>query len=164
MTTLSRDCGIAKRNAGNRSTTCITRLLYAEGRAHNGAFKSDFADTSMSGLGAEAPRGDAVTTMEVEVCGDESAATFTFHNEDHTIGNTVRYMLNKMPETSFVGYSVPHPAEPKMNLRLQTVGPPATQVLHEALGNLYQVSEHVLKTFEAAVAKHRTEQGAPEVR
>ena len=87
----------------------------------------------MSGLGAEAPRGDAVTTMEVEVCGDESAATFTFHNEDHTIGNTVRYMLNKMPETSFVGYSVPHPAEPKMNLRLQTVGPPATQVLHEAL-------------------------------
>jgi DNA-directed RNA polymerase I and III subunit RPAC2 len=134
-------------------------------RAHNGAFlESDFADTSMSGLGAEAPRGDAVTTMEVEVCGDESAATFTFHNEDHTIGNTVRYMLNKMPETSFVGYSVPHPAEPKMNLRLQTVGPPATQVLHEALGNLYQVSEHVLKTFEAAVAKHRTEQGAPDVR
>ena len=114
--------------------------------------------------GAAPPRGDAVTTMEVEVCGDESAATFTFHNEDHTIGNTVRYMLNKMPETSFVGYSVPHPAEPKMNLRLQTVGPPATQVLHEALGNLYQVSEHVLKTFEAAVAKHRTEQGAPEVR
>jgi DNA-directed RNA polymerases I and III subunit RPAC2 len=160
---LSLDCGIAKRNEGNRSTT--TRLLYASRTsAHNGALKARFADTSMSGLGAEAPRGDAVTTMEVEVCGDESAATFTFHNEDHTIGNTVRYMLNKMPETSFVGYSVPHPAEPKMNLRLQTVGPPATQVLHEALGNLYQVSEHVLKTFEAAVAKHRTEQGAPEVR
>ena len=97
--------------------------------------------------------------MEIESGGDEAAATFTLHNEDHTIGNTLRYMLCKMPETSFVGYSVPHPAEPKMNLRLQTVGPPATQVLHEALGNVYNVGEHVLTTFENAVARHRERQG-----
>jgi len=96
--------------------------------------------------------------MFVDAGGDESAATFTLHNEDHTIGNTLRYMLCKMPETSFVGYSVPHPAEPKMNLRLQTVGPAATQVLHEALGNVYKVGDHVLKTFEAAVATHREQQ------
>lgn len=93
--------------------------------------------------------------LKVDTGGDPSAATFTLHNEDHTIGNTLRYMLNKTPEVSFVGYSVPHPSEPIMNLRLQTVGPDATKVLHGALGNVYNVGEHVLKTFDAAVEAHR---------
>ena len=100
------------------------------------------------------------TTLEIEAGSDETAATFTLHNEDHTMGNTLRYVLCKMPETSFVGYSVPHPAEAKMNLRLQTVGPPATQVLHHALGTVYEVGQHMLTTFEAAVAAHKAEQAA----
>ncbi len=98
------------------------------------------------------------TTIEVDAAGDQTAATFTLHNEDHTIGNTLRYVLNRMPEVSFVGYSVPHPAEAKMNLRLQTVGPPATQVLHDALGTTYEVGQHVLSTFDAAVVAFRTKQ------
>ena len=58
-------------------------------------------------------------------------------------------MLNKNPEVSFVGYSVPHPSEPKMNLRVQTVGPPATEVLHTALGNIYEISaRHGSSTHE----------------
>ena len=95
-------------------------------------------------------------TLEVETGGgDRANATFTFHHEDHTIGNTLRYVLNKNPEVSFVGYSVPHPSEPKMNLRLQTVGPPADKVLHNALGTVYEIGEHVLSTFDTAVAAHR---------
>ena len=93
--------------------------------------------------------------LDVDAGGDESSATFVLHNEDHTIGNTLRFVLNRMPEVSFVGYSVPHPAEAKMNLRVQTVGQPATQVLHDALGTVYEVSQHVLSTFEAAVESHR---------
>eukprot|EP00965_Chrysotila_dentata_P210177 6185749-Pleurochrysis_carterae.AAC.5 len=64
--------------------------------------------------------------LDINSGSDPSSCTFTLHNEDHTIGNTLRYILNKSPEVSFVGYSVPHPSEPKMNLRVQTVGPPAT--------------------------------------
>ena len=93
--------------------------------------------------------------MNVEMSGDPSSATFTLHNEDHTMGNTLRYMLNKKPEVSFVGYSVPHPAEAKLNLRLQTVGPPATAVLLDALSTVHQIGDHVLTTFDAAVAEHR---------
>ena len=37
------------------------------------------------------------TTIEVDAAGDQTAATFTLHNEDHTIGNTLRYVLNRMP-------------------------------------------------------------------
>ncbi len=95
------------------------------------------------------------TALHVDSGGDPSQATFVLHNEDHTIGNTLRYILNKTPEVSFVGYSVPHPSEPKMNIRLQTVGPPATKVLHGALGNVYEIGAHVLSTFDAAVADFR---------
>lgn len=97
------------------------------------------------------------TGMEVEAGNDPSSATFTLHNEDHTLGNTLRYMLNKTPEVSFVGYSVPHPSEPNMNLRVQTVGPPATTVLHGALGTVYEVCAHVLETFDSAVEAKRAE-------
>lgn len=60
---------------------------------------------------------------------------------DHTLGNSLRYVLSRKywifidifcfflsshdqrsAEVSFVGYSIPHPSEPKMNLRLQTRG------------------------------------------
>lgn len=95
------------------------------------------------------------SSLQVDTGADQSSSTFTLHNEDHTIGNTLRYVLNRSPEVSFVGYSVPHPSEPKMNIRIQTVGPPATEVLHTALGTLYEVSSHVLDTFEDAVVTYR---------
>ena len=86
----------------------------------------------------------------------------SFYNEDHTLGNTMRYVLNKKPEVTFVGYSVPHPAEPKMNLRLQTTGPPATDVLLDTLSTVHQVGEHVLATFDTAVEDFRRRQAAAE--
>ena len=98
---------------------------------------------------------EPASPLQVDSGGDPSSATFTLHNEDHTMGNTLRYMLNKKSEVMFVGYSVPHPAEPKMNLRLQTVGPPATEVFLDSLSTIYQVGEHVLTTFDAAVADYR---------
>ena len=100
------------------------------------------------------PMGDPAA-LEVGQQDGPAAATFTLYNEDHTIGNTLRYMLNKTPCVSFCGYSVPHPSEPKMNIRLQTTGPPATTVLHGALGNVYDVGSHVLDTFNAAVQEFR---------
>ena len=105
-----------------------------------------------------APMGEP-TQLEVGQQEGPSSATFTLHNEDHTIGNTLRYILNKTPSVSFVGYTVPHPSEPKMNIRLQTVGPPATTVLHGALGTVYDVGAHVLSTFDAAVEEFREKGG-----
>ena len=107
---------------------------------------------------------DEPSRVEIEAGADSSAATFTLHNEDHTIGNSLRYVLNKDPQVSFVGYSVPHPSEPKMNLRIQTVGPSATSVLHGALGTLYEVTAHTKETFDKAVATFREKQAAEQIR
>lgn len=82
---------------------------------------------------------------------DETCKTFVFHNEDHTLGNSLRYMIMKNPEVQFCGYSVPHPSESKINFRIQTHGELATDVLKKGLKDLNSVCEHVLATFQSSV-------------
>ncbi|CAL1699762.1 unnamed protein product [Somion occarium] len=50
---------------------------------------------------------------------DLSAATYQIHDESHTVGNALRWMLMKNPKVEFCGYSVPHPSEPHINVRIQ---------------------------------------------
>ncbi|KAI9796227.1 MAG: RNA polymerase subunit AC19 [Candelina submexicana] len=50
----------------------------------------------------------------------DSAASFEFEDEDHTLGNALRYIIMKNPDVEFCGYSIPHPSEAKMNIRIQT--------------------------------------------
>lgn len=48
------------------------------------------------------------------------AQTFCIGDEDHTLGNSLRHVLIRDRSVEFAGYSVPHPAEPVVNLRIQT--------------------------------------------
>lgn len=87
--------------------------------------------------------------------GDPCNVTFQFTGEDHTLGNTLRYMLMKSPDVEFAGYSVPHPSEPYMNLRVQThEGSPAGEAVSEALDNIIAACDHVGKTYRKAVKAH----------
>ncbi|KAF5907671.1 DNA-directed RNA polymerases I and III subunit RPAC2-like, partial [Clarias magur] len=80
---------------------------------------------------------------------DEGCVTFVLHEEDHTLGNSLRYMVMKNPEVEFCGYSITHPSESKINFRIQTRGDlPATEPLRKGLNDLTDVSKHVLQTFE----------------
>lgn len=46
--------------------------------------------------------------------------TFCIGDEDHTLGNSLRHILIRDHSVEFAGYSVPHPAEPVVHLRIQT--------------------------------------------
>lgn len=83
---------------------------------------------------------------------DESGkgATFAFTGEGHTIGNALRYLLIKNQDTEFCGYSVPHPAEPVMNIRLQTYEKPPLIILEESLNQLVSVCDLVLNKLESS--------------
>jgi DNA-directed RNA polymerases I and III subunit RPAC2 len=48
------------------------------------------------------------------------AQTFCIGDEDHTLGNSLRHILIRDRSVDFAGYSVPHPAEPVVHLRIQT--------------------------------------------
>ncbi|KAH9523459.1 DNA-directed RNA polymerases I and III subunit RPAC2 [Bulinus truncatus] len=88
--------------------------------------------------------------LDTRTGSDESVQTFILHDEDHTLGNALKYMLNKNPQVIFVGYSITHPSESKINLRIQTSGIPAVDALKQAFKDLKQMCGHMLTTFESS--------------
>ncbi len=84
---------------------------------------------------------------------DEMSATFVFGNENHTLGNSLRYILANQPRSDFVGYSVPHPYDPKMHIRLQCKGVPALTVLKKGLNDLEETANILDDVFLKAVQK-----------
>ncbi|ODQ67536.1 RNA polymerase I and III subunit [Nadsonia fulvescens var. elongata DSM 6958] len=79
---------------------------------------------------------------------DGSAASFQLMNEDHTLGYSLQYVIMKNPEVEFCGYSIPHPSEPKMNIRIQTYGKiSAIDALESGLDNLIDLCDVVEEKF-----------------
>ncbi|KAF9449300.1 RBP11-like subunits of RNA polymerase [Macrolepiota fuliginosa MF-IS2] len=75
---------------------------------------------------------------------DLSAATYQIHDESHTIGNALRWMLMKNPKVEFCGYSVPHPSENVINVRVQMYDNLSSlDALTKALDNLDNLCETV---------------------
>lgn len=79
--------------------------------------------------------------------------TFNIENEDHTIGNTMRALLVERKDVVFAGYSVPHPMQPEVNIRIQTTGAPAVKVFFEALDGLAEICDVLTDAFVAAGAE-----------
>ncbi|KAI6678319.1 hypothetical protein NL676_039115 [Syzygium grande] len=83
-------------------------------------------------------------------------ATFSLTEEDHTLANALRFTLNQDPRVIFCGYSIPHPSEARVNVRVQTTGDPAREVLKDACQDLMLMCQHIRGTFNKAVNDFRT--------
>jgi DNA-directed RNA polymerases I and III subunit RPAC2 len=89
----------------------------------------------------------------------DSSATFIFGNEDHTLGNPLRHIIMQQPETSFCGYSVPHPYEPKMNVRIQAGqqqgggGSTAVQVMKKSLQDMEAMCDLLDASFDEEISR-----------
>ncbi len=83
---------------------------------------------------------------------DGTCATYSIGNEDHTLGNAVRHLLARNRDVELVGYSIPHPSEAKLNLRVQTRGGKhAHEAVKDALIDLIDLCEHVKYVYQEAV-------------
>ncbi|GFF57654.1 DNA-directed RNA polymerases I and III subunit RPAC2 [Aspergillus udagawae] len=84
----------------------------------------------------------------------ETAASFQFEGEGHTLGNALRYAIMKnpvSPEVEFCGYTIPHPSEAKMNLRIQTYdSTTAVEALEKGLEALMDLCDVVTDKFTSA--------------
>ncbi|GAV74497.1 RNA_pol_L_2 domain-containing protein [Cephalotus follicularis] len=89
--------------------------------------------------------------MEHGTFGDPSSATFSLTDEDHTLANAVRFTLNQDPRVSFCGYSIPHPSDARVNIRVQTTGESAREVFKDSLKDLMFMCQHVRSTFKKSV-------------
>ncbi|KAI3456054.1 hypothetical protein Pfo_012717 [Paulownia fortunei] len=90
---------------------------------------------------------------------DQSQATFSLTDEDHTLANSLRYTLNQDPRVTFCGYSIPHPSDARVNIRVQTTGDPAREVLKDSGQDLMLVCQHVRSTFDQAVMEFKSKKG-----
>ena len=60
-----------------------------------------------------------------------------------------KYLNNYIsPDTQFCGYSVPHPSEDIMNVRLQTFDTPTDKVLNKALIRISKMCEIMTDKFK----------------
>jgi DNA-directed RNA polymerases I and III subunit RPAC2 len=73
----------------------------------------------------------ATEAFAVRGSGPPTSRTFCLGDEDHTIGNALRHILIQNSSVQFAGYSVPHPSEPIVHIRVQTVPTKQTQKDHE---------------------------------
>lgn len=81
----------------------------------------------------------------------DTAASFEFEAEDHTLGNALRYMIMKNPDVELCGYSIPHPSEAKMNLRIQTYdGTTVYDALERGFDDLMGFCDIVIDKFALA--------------
>ncbi|KAF3321693.1 DNA-directed RNA polymerases I and III subunit RPAC2 [Carex littledalei] len=95
---------------------------------------------------------------------DESSSTFSLIDEDHTLANSVRFVLNQDPRVSFCGYSIPHPSDNNVNIRVQTTGDSAKDVLKDALNDLAGRCKHVQVTFDKSVTGFKATQSTNEMK
>jgi DNA-directed RNA polymerase I and III subunit RPAC2 len=90
--------------------------------------------------------------------GPPTSRTFAIGNEDHTIGNALRHILLQNSKVEFAGYSVPHPSEPVVHVRVQTHGPTtAIQALQESCETLYKQCDFVLSKLEEKLPEIKTD-------
>jgi len=83
---------------------------------------------------------------------DLSAATYQIFDESHTMGNALRWMLMKNSKVEFCGYSVPHPSENLIQLRVQMYdGLSSLDALLEALSHLDDVCSSIEERYHASL-------------
>ena len=104
---------------------------------------------------------EATVAFQVRGTGSPSSRTFAIGNEDHTLGNCLRHVLVQNSKVGFAGYSVPHPAEPIVHVRVQANEPTtAIQALQEACETLSKQCDIVLEKLQEKlpeVVEDRTE-------
>ena len=95
----------------------------------------------------------APTPLPLSIHGTPYSSTFLIGSEDHTLGNPLRHLLvsSQTSSVSFAGYSVPHPSEHVLQLRVQMNekgGKTSKESVVEACETLGRICEVIEETVE----------------
>lgn len=73
-----------------------------------------------------------------------------------------RIQTKNSPNVEFCGYSIPHPTESVVNLRVQTTGgATSAAAVRQACGDLKQACQHVDAVFAKAVEQFKADNPQP---
>ncbi|CAN8315278.1 unnamed protein product [Cochlearia groenlandica] len=88
---------------------------------------------------------------------NKSSGRFLIAEEDHTLANSVRFVLNQDPRVTEAAYIIPHPSLESVNIHVKTTGDPAREVLKDACQELMAMNRHVRGVFDKAVAEFKSD-------
>lgn len=84
-----------------------------------------------------------------------TSGSFLFEGETHTMGNALRQTIVSNPEVDFCAYSVPHPAEAKMRLRIQcNESTNIIKAIDQGLDKFSEWCQNVENEFDNAIAPY----------
>ncbi|KAJ2582892.1 RNA polymerase subunit AC19, partial [Coemansia sp. RSA 1836] len=85
---------------------------------------------------------------------DLTSMTFSIKEEDHTLGNALRWCIMQNPQVDFCGYSIPHPSEAKTHVRIQTTDSTnAIDSMNKGLDDLKAVCQLVRSKLHQRLAE-----------
>ncbi|CAK7273505.1 RNA polymerase subunit AC19 [Sporothrix epigloea] len=107
--------------------------------------EDDLADEGSGAVEGEDEEEEEEETQRVRLLpgSTPSAASFEFLEENHTMGNALRFIIMKNPDVEFCAYAIPHPSEAKMNIRIQTYEGTAIDALEKGLRDLQDLCDVV---------------------
>jgi DNA-directed RNA polymerases I and III subunit RPAC2 len=100
---------------------------------------------------------DFLTTQKIQLLNsteDARSITVSIENEDHTIGNLLRWILLKDERVEFASYAIPHPSDNRIHVRVQTLNDSAVLVLDDAFSRLIELAKFLEKSWTDAVVKY----------
>lgn len=76
------------------------------------------------------------------------------------MGNALRYAIMKNPAVEFCGYTIPHPSDAKMHLRIQTTDSiTALEALEKGFNDLMDLCDVVTEKFTTSRDQFNAESG-----
>mmetsp|Transcript_4077 Transcript_4077/g.8180 ORF Transcript_4077/g.8180 Transcript_4077/m.8180 type:complete len:120 (+) Transcript_4077:196-555(+) len=91
----------------------------------------------------------------------ERSRTYRIGDQDHTLGNVLRNILVKgmEDEVDFAGYSVPHPSEAILQMRVQLSNRATLETADDALMDSCDALQQICKHVEGVVEeRHKGEE------
>lgn len=76
--------------------------------------------------------------------------------------SNVSFNLPCSPGVKICGHTVPHPAENRVHVNIQTTGENVIEVLKRGLQDLEKMCDHTLETFDKAYEKYKASQDVPD--
>jgi len=114
------------------------------------------ADDSYKNIGDEVQRPKIEVTEGADI--NNNFHIFIINDEDHTLGNSLSTIIKSDPAVVHAGYTVGHPMDRKIELRIQTNGSAdAMQVLKRSLQQLKKQTQEAKDMLKAEVARYTAE-------
>ncbi|CAL4094704.1 unnamed protein product, partial [Meganyctiphanes norvegica] len=88
---------------------------------------------------------------------DEYCRTFVINEEDHTLGNALKHIITQNPAVEFCGYTMPHPMERKIHIRIQSRDVTALEILKESLKELKEQNLVIKEKIQVEVQRYHNE-------